>query len=149
MDFEVDGACRTSFDAFSAPVHKASEACRSACHREIRFGVVENLELGARLPLGDLQLQPTAKSFGMKRAAVEENGVHARPASEKVREVACNGAVGRIRKCPFSEPRLGSGRTIIQIAFGKEPVENDRLDLCAMDARGERLAQEARSLGGN
>jgi hypothetical protein len=85
----------------------------------------------------------------MERSAIEEDGIHAWPAAEKVREVAGDGAVSRIRKRPFSEPCLRAFGTVIQLALGKEPVEDNRFNFVATDAGSERFAQQAGTRRGN
>ena len=146
LDFEVDGAGCPGFDALGVPVQKAAKARGSSCHGEIRLGIIENLRLVAALPFGDLLLEPKAQGFGMERASIEENGVHARPVAKKVRQVTCDGAVCGIGERPFSKPGLRPGRAGRPLRIREKALQHDRLDFRAPDTRGERLAQQARSL---
>ena len=143
LDFQVDGTGCPGFDALRAPPQEAPKARGSPCHGEIRLGIIENLRLVASLPFGDLLLEPKAQRFGTERASIEENGVRARPAAKKVRKITCNCAVCGIGERPFPERGLRPGRAVVRVAFREKAIQRDRLDFCATDTRGERLAQKA------
>ena len=71
------------------------------------------------------------------------------PVAQKFCQITGDRAVNCVRERPFSQSSLSPCGLIIQIAFGKEPVQDDRLDLSSFDLRAECAPEQARSASGN
>ena len=114
-------------DAAGVSVQQLAEARGAARDGQIGFGVLQLDRAGAVLPGRDLVEQPLAQDRGVQRAAVEQDGVHARAVPEEIGQMAGDRAVGRIRKAPVAQARLGADRAgRAHRRAGKKPSSTSR-----------------------
>jgi len=130
-------------DPLGAVMNDASEMSSASCDREARLRVLKDPGLSAALPSSDLFLQTLTQRLGIKRSAIKQDGINHRPVAQKFCEITCDPAVRGVRKRPFSQSCLSPRRLIIPIAFGKKPVQNDRLDLGSLDLSAECAPEQA------
>ena len=141
---EKHGSGGARRDAAGRAVQHLAEAGGALRDGKIGLGVFQLDRARAALPGHDLVEHTRAQDRGVQRAAVEQDGVHARALPQEIGEMPRDRAVGRVRKAPVAQTRLGAIGPRARIADREKAIERQSLNLVARDRRRLRTGQEAR-----